>query len=61
MICSYCKKPAKLAFELLEDKTGKNTLKKIACFPCLSEIGRKEMAEHEKAYARPEGGTPNAS
>jgi len=47
--CSYCKKPKPLMFRLVVNQDGRDTAERFACFPCLSEIGEKEMAEHRKA------------
>jgi hypothetical protein len=43
--CSYCKKPVTLAFDMTEAKPNGGEVKRRACFPCLEDIGRREMAK----------------
>lgn len=46
--CSYCKKPRRLLFKLVENKENLGSVERLACFPCLEGIAKKEMTQHHE-------------
>ena len=43
MKCSLCGKPARWAFDLLEDVAGEGPARRRVCFPCLAKLGEDIM------------------
>ncbi len=44
--CSYCKNEVDLAFKVVAKNKDGRAVDRLACFPCISEIGEKAMREH---------------
>ena len=63
MLCSYCAKEVPLVLILQEDappgSVGPRT--RLACFPCVSDIGQQVMTEFHKVKALAAGSLPDVT